>query len=81
MSAVYGDSCPGKATVYKWHCLFKQGKNSIKDDPRSGQPVESTSVEIVENVEELILEDACLKKKQLAVIVAVSFATVLNILP
>jgi len=25
------------ATVYRWHACFKEGRNSIKDDPRCGQ--------------------------------------------
>ncbi|KAI4455264.1 hypothetical protein MML48_9g00016411 [Holotrichia oblita] len=36
MSLVYGDSCPGKTMVYKWHSLFKQGRESLEDDPRPG---------------------------------------------
>lgn len=61
MSSVYGDSCPGKSMVYKWHSLFKQGRDSIEDDQRSGRPIEATSSDIVEKVEKLVLEDARLK--------------------
>ena len=25
------------ATVYRWHARFKEGRNSIEDDPRCGQ--------------------------------------------
>jgi len=80
MSAVYGDSCPGKTMVYKWHSLFKQGRESIEDDPRPGRPVEATSSDIVEKIEKLVLEDARLKKRQLAEMVGVSPTTILNIL-
>ncbi|CAF4896323.1 unnamed protein product [Pieris macdunnoughi] len=48
MLAVYGDSGPGKIMIYKWHTLFKQGRDSIEDDPRPGQPIETTP-EIVEH--------------------------------
>ncbi|KAI4461127.1 carbonyl reductase 1-related [Holotrichia oblita] len=37
MSLVYDDSCPGKTMVYKWHSLFKQGRESLEDDPRPGE--------------------------------------------
>ena len=80
MSAVYGDSCPGKTMVYKWHSLFKQGRESIEDDPRPGRPVEATSSDIVEKIEKPVLEDARLKKRQLAEMVGVSPTTILNIL-
>lgn len=80
MLSVYGDSCPGKTMVYKWNSLFKQGRESLEDDPRSGRPIEATTSNIVEKVEKLILEDTRLKKKQLAEMVGVSPATILNIL-
>ncbi|XP_026737518.1 protein GVQW3-like [Trichoplusia ni] len=80
MSSVYGDLCPGKTMIYKWHSLFKQGRDSIEDDPRSGRPIEATSSDNVEKVEKLVLEDARLKKKQIAEMTGVSSTTVLNIL-
>ena len=49
--------------IYKWHGLFKHGRESIEDDPRSGRPVEATTSDIIEKVEKLVLEDARLKKK------------------
>lgn len=48
MSSVYGDACPGKTIVYKWHSLFKHGKETLEDNPRPGQPVEVTTSELVE---------------------------------
>lgn len=78
--AVYADSAPGKTMVYKWHGLFKQGRESIEDDSRSGRPIEATTPEIIAKVEKLILEDARLKKKQLAAMVGVSETSILNIL-
>lgn len=80
MSAVYGDSAPGKTMICKWHALFKQGRDSIEDDPRPGRPIEATTPEIIEKVEKLVLDDARLKKKQLAALVGVSETTILNIL-
>ncbi|XP_041985295.1 protein GVQW3-like [Aricia agestis] len=66
--------------VYKWHGLFKHGRDSIKDDPRSGLPVEATTSDIVEKVEKLVLEDTRLKKKQLSAFIGVSDTTILRIL-
>lgn len=80
MSSVYGDSCPSKTMVYKWHTLFKQGRESLEDDPRPGRPIEVTTSEIIQKVEKLILEDARLKKKQLAEMVGVSDKTIFKIL-
>lgn len=80
MLAVYGESAPGKTMIYKWHGLFKQGRESIEDDPGSGRPIEATTPEIIEKVEKLILEDGRLKKKQLSALVGVSETTISNIL-
>ncbi|XP_026322447.1 protein GVQW3-like [Hyposmocoma kahamanoa] len=77
---VYGDQCPGKTMIYKWHGLFKHGRKSIEDDPRPGRPVEATTSDNVEKIEKFILEDARLKKKQLSALVGVSDTTILRIL-
>ncbi|XP_026327857.1 histone-lysine N-methyltransferase SETMAR-like, partial [Hyposmocoma kahamanoa] len=80
METVYGDQCPGKTMIYKWHGLFKNGRESIEDDPRPGRPVEATTSDNVEKIEKFILEDARLKKKQLSALVGVSDTTILRIL-
>lgn len=57
MSSVYGDFCPENISgTYKWHSLFKQGRESIEDDRRSGRPIEATPSDIVEKVEKLVLK-------------------------
>lgn len=80
MSLVYGDSCPGKTMVYKWHSLFKQGRESLEDDPRPGRSIEVTTPALIQKVEQIVLEDARLKKKQLAEMVGVSDTTIFKIL-
>ncbi|CAF4935522.1 unnamed protein product [Pieris macdunnoughi] len=80
METVYGEQCPSKSMIYKWHGLFKHGRESIEDDPRSGRPVEATTSDIVEKVEKIVLEDTRLKKKQLSALVGVSDTTILRIL-
>lgn len=80
MQAVYGDHCPYKTTIYKWIGLFKHGRESLDDDPRSGRPVEATSSDIVKKIEKLVLKDARLKKKQLSALTGASETTILRIL-
>jgi hypothetical protein len=50
MAAVYGNSCPKKTMIYKWHSLFKQGRDSLEDDPCPGRPVDTAMPENVEKV-------------------------------
>lgn len=59
--------------VYKRHNLFKQGRESLEDDPKSGHPNEETTPKLIAKVEKLVLEDARLKKKQFAEMVKVSW--------
>ena len=66
MQAICGEDYLGKSMIYKWHGLFKHGRESIEDNPRSGRPVEATTSDIIEKVQKLVLEDASLKKKQLS---------------
>ena len=62
MQTVYGEYCLGKSIIYKWYGLFKYGREPIEDDPRSGRPIEATTSDIIEKVEKLVLEIACLQK-------------------
>jgi len=36
--------------VFKWHKAFKEGRENVEDDPRSGRPTSSTNDENVEVV-------------------------------
>lgn len=51
MDYVYRESAPSLPTIQKWSSEFKRGRESIKDDPRPGWPVEGTSQENVRKVE------------------------------
>lgn len=80
LHAVYGADAPSFSTVKFWARQFKSGRESLNDDPRSGRPVEATGDDIVEKIEDLILENNRLTKKQLAEIVNISTESVLRIL-
>jgi len=36
--------------VFKWHKVFKEGRESVEDDPRSGRPISSINDQNVEVV-------------------------------
>lgn len=77
---VYGDLSPSYSTVKYWCSLFKMGRESLEDNSRPGRPVEATTPDIINRIEDLVLNDGRLKKKQIARMVGVSETTVLNIL-
>ena len=57
MVVVYGESAPSYYKVKFWSKQFKCGRESIKNDPHTGRPVEATSEEMCQKLESLILAD------------------------
>jgi hypothetical protein len=43
LTKAYGDAILSRTTVFKWHTAFKEGRETVEDDPRSGRPVSSTN--------------------------------------
>ena len=46
------------ATITRWCERFKQGRESLEDDPRSGRPLSAFTENVVTAVKNLIDEDA-----------------------
>ena len=61
MNAVYGDVPPSYYQVKFWSKQFKWGRESIEDYSRSGRPVEASSKEMCQKVEDMILQDRRVK--------------------
>jgi hypothetical protein len=51
---VYGEHALKQRTVEKWIQLFRQGRESTEDDPRSGRPSTSTSSDCIDAVKALV---------------------------
>ena len=39
LSETYGDATPSRTVVFKWHKAFKDGRENVENDPRSGRPI------------------------------------------
>ena len=61
-----GEHAPSYATVKKWVAQFKRGDFSICDEPRPGRPKTVTTLEIIDQIHELILEDRRISAKSIA---------------
>ena len=61
MVVVYGECASSYYKVKFWIKQFKQGRESIKDDPHTGRPVEATSEEMCQKLESMILADRRMK--------------------
>ena len=55
--AVLGEGIISYAAVKKWAALFKRGRTSIEDDPRSGRPTTAVNDQNIRRVEQLIMVD------------------------
>ena len=57
LKAVYNDQAPSYATVARWVALFKNGRESIEDDPRLGHQITGFTQTNIEAVSKVIMED------------------------
>jgi len=52
--------------VFKWHKAFKEGRENVEDDPRSGRPNSSTNYQNVEVVRAMMVKDRGLSVRMIA---------------
>jgi transposase len=53
----YGDNAMKKTAVYKWVTSFSEGRESVTDEERSGQPATSRTEENIARVPQLMREN------------------------
>lgn len=61
LTEAYGDATLSRTMVFKWHKAFKEGRENVEDDPRSGRPISSTNDENVEVVRAVMVKDRRLR--------------------
>jgi len=52
--------------VFKWHKAFKEGRENVADNPRSGRPISSTNDQNVEVVRAVVAKDHGLSVRMIA---------------
>jgi len=57
----YGKSAPSISMVYKWFQDFRSGHMSTSDAELSEGPVEATTPEIVDKIQEMVMDDRRVK--------------------
>jgi histone-lysine N-methyltransferase SETMAR len=68
----FSDDCLSQAVVYQRVKRFKDGRESLKDDPRQGRPSTARNEQKVAQVREKICADRCLTIREIAEEVNVS---------
>ena len=43
LTKTYGDATVSRTMVFKWHKAFKEGRENVENDPRSGRPISLTN--------------------------------------
>ena len=66
MVSTLGDDAPALSTVKKWAVEFKRGRESLKDDPRSGRPSTATTHENIDRIHQMLMNDKRLTISHLA---------------
>ena len=66
LTEAYGDATLSRTMVFKLHKAFKEGRENVEDDPRSGRPISSTNDQNVEVVRAVMAEDRRLSARMIA---------------
>ena len=61
LTEAYGDATLSRTMVFKWRKAFKEGRENVEDDPRSGKPISSTNDENVEVARAVMVKDRRLR--------------------
>lgn len=66
LKEAYGAAAMKKTSVFEWHKRFKEGRDDVKDDERSGRPRTRRTDENVEKVRKLVCTDGPLSLRMMA---------------
>ena len=58
VNAAYGDQALSRLNVFRWYGRFRDGREDIEDDPRSGRPTERRNDNNVEKISQLSLPNS-----------------------
>ncbi|CAK9805087.1 Protein GVQW3 [Anthophora quadrimaculata] len=57
LQKAYGDDCPSTSTVYEWYERFRDGRESLEDDPRIERPRTTTNDKNVQSIRDFLVKD------------------------
>jgi transposase len=57
LKELYGDQCLSRTHVFEWFKKFKEGREYVGDDPKSGRPSTAKTQENVEKVARIVQGD------------------------
>ncbi|XP_012783759.3 protein GVQW3 [Ochotona princeps] len=66
LQQAYGDEVMSRARVFDWHKRFKEGREDVRDDARSGRPVTHRTKENIQKVKDLVCSNRQLTVRMMA---------------
>ncbi|KAF3830158.1 hypothetical protein GH733_001583 [Mirounga leonina] len=66
LKEAYGNEVMSRARVFDWHKRFKEGREDVRDDARSGRPVTHRTDENIQKVKDLVCSNRRLTVRMMA---------------
>jgi len=76
----FGNDTLKKTAVYEWHERFKNGRESVEDDERSGRPSTSKTDENINKVREMLINNRKLTIRELAEDLNIAYGSIQDII-
>ncbi|XP_029177936.1 protein GVQW3-like [Nylanderia fulva] len=80
LQEAFKDDCISRSQSGRWHKTFKEGREEIADEPRSGRPTTARSDENVKRVRKVLRSNRQLSIQQIADILNMSIFAVHGIM-
>lgn len=80
LHTVFGDEAPSYRTVARWTQWFREGREEIEDEERSGRPVTETTLDNIEEIRSIVNDDPHVTIAELQKHTGLSYGTVHRIL-
>lgn len=80
LATAYGSECLSRSKTFEWFKRFKEGRESLDDDPRSGRPATARTTQSVEFIQHLLTEDRTVTIRLLEEITGINRETIRIIL-
>ena len=77
---MYGDQCLSRTQVFEWFKKFKEGREYVGDDPKSGRPSNAKTQENVEMVARIVRGDRRLSIRAISELTNINKESVRQIL-
>ncbi|XP_054708838.1 protein GVQW3-like [Uloborus diversus] len=76
MKTVYGSEVLSRNNVFKWYARFRDGRDSLEDDPRLGHLVTVRNDENIEKVAEILRNDRYVSTRLIEEVTGIPKSTV-----